>query len=132
MIGKHFAAGLTALAMVSTVSCSAFASPGCSRFGGIAGYQTKGEGGERAGHGFSKGDTLSVTIHQAAGQMKQTVNLLQYASPDGPFRALTDDTSESFTYTVPAPTDDFIYLNLSSPLPGVIVIWGCTPMRPTP
>ena len=93
----------------------------------MAGYQTKGEGGDRAGHGFSKGDTLAVTIHQAEGQMKQTANLLQYASPDGPFRALTDDTSESFTYTVPARTDGFIFLNVGSPLPGVIVTWGCMP-----
>lgn len=127
MTQKHLAVGLTALATVLTASLPALASPGCSTFGGIADYQIKGEGGERAGHGFSKGDTLAVTIHQAPGQMKQTANLLQYTSPDGPFRALTDDSSESFTYTVPARTDDFIYLNLGSPLPGVIVTWGCTP-----
>lgn len=132
MIGKHLAVGLTALATVLTASWPALASPGCSTFGGIAGYQTKGEGGDRAGHGFSKGDTLAVTIHQVPGQMKQTANLSQYASPDGPFRALTDDTSENFTYTVPARTNDFIYLNFGSALPGVIVTWGCTPIRPTP
>lgn len=127
MTGKHFAVGLAALATALMVQWPALAVVGCRTFRGRMDDQTKGEGGNRVGAGFSKGDTLAVTIHQAQGQTKETVNLLEYASPDGPFRALTEDTSESFTYTVPASTGDFIYLNFSNALPGMIVTWGCTP-----
>ena len=127
MSGKHFAVGLAALAAALIASCPALASVGCSNFYGMVNDRTKGEGGKRVGHGFSKGDTLTVTIHQAPDQMKETANLLQYASPDGPFRALTEDTSERFTYTVPASTSDFIYLNFGGVLRGVVVTWGCTP-----
>ena len=81
----------------------------------------------RVGAGFSKGDTLTVTIYQAPGQMKETVNLLEYASPDGPFRVLTEDTSENFSYKVAASTGDFIYLNFSGALTGMIVTWSCAP-----
>jgi hypothetical protein len=79
------------------------------------------------GSGFSKGDTLEVTIHESPDQMGATVGLLEYASPQGPVRPLVAETSGSFTYTVPARTRDFIYLNFSGPLPGMVVTWGCTP-----
>jgi hypothetical protein len=64
--------------------------------------------------------------------MKETGGLSQYASPDGPFRTLTNDASEDFTCTAPASTSDFIYLNFGSALPGIVVSWSCTPARPTP
>ena len=115
------------LATMFAASQPAIASEGCSAFRGSVNDQTKGEGGNRVGAGFSKGDALKVTIHQAPDQMKETVNLLEYASPDGPFRALTTDTSESFVYTVPANTSESIYLNFSGALPGMTVTWGCTP-----
>lgn len=115
------------LATILAASRPAIASTGCSAFRGAVDDQTRGEGGHRVGHKFSKGDTLTVTIHQAPSQTKEDVNLLEYASPDGPFRALTEDTSESFSYSVPANTGDFIYLNFSGALPGMIVTWGCTP-----
>jgi len=115
------------LAMALTASWPALASTGCSAFQGRVDDQTRGEGGNRVGAGFSKGDMLTVTIHQAPGQMKEDVNLLEYASPDGPFRALTEDTPESFTYTVPASTSDFIYLNFGGARSGMVVTWRCTP-----
>jgi hypothetical protein len=115
------------LATILAASRPATASPGCSAFRGAVNDQTKGEGGDRVGHGFSKGDTLTVTIHQGPGQMKKSVNLLEYSSPDGPFRALTEDTYESFVYTVPTNTGDFIYLNFGGTLLGMTVTWGCTP-----
>jgi len=107
----------------------ALASAGCSAFYGRADDQTKGEGGNRVGAGFSKGDMLVITIHNAPGMMGQSVNLLQYTSPDGPSHALVQDTSDSFAYTVPASTNDFIYLNLGSVNKGTIVTWCCTPAR---
>ena len=105
------------------------ASVGCSDFRGRVDDQTKGPGGNRVGDGFSKGDTLAVTIHQAANQRKITANLLEYASPEGPFRALTRDESESFIYKVPANTRDFIYLNIGIVLPEMFVAWSCTPQK---
>ena len=121
------------LAILSAVSSPALASAGCRAFQGGVDDQTRGEGVSRVGAGFSKGDTLTVTIRQAPerikGQIKQTAGLLEYASPDGPFRALTEETSESFVYTVPANTTDFIYLNFGGVLPGTIVTWNCTPAR---
>jgi hypothetical protein len=115
------------LATALTASWSALASEGCGAFNGRADDQTKGEGGNRVGAGFSKGDIITATIYQDPGQKRMTVNLLEYASPNGPFRALVKDTSDSFTYTVPANTGDFIYLNFGGPLPGMIVTWSCTP-----
>ncbi len=115
------------LATALAVSWPALASTGCNAFQGRVDDQTKSEGGKRVGHGFSQGDTLTITIHQSPDQMKETVNLMEYASPDGPFRALTKDISESFAYTVPASTGDFIYLNFGGVLPGMIVTWRCTP-----
>jgi hypothetical protein len=105
----------------------ALASAGCSAFYGRADDQTRGEGGNRVGAGFSKGDTLVITIHNAPGMMGQSVNLLQYTSPDGPFHTLVQDTSDDFTYTVPASTSDFIYLNFGGVNKGTIVTWCCTP-----
>jgi hypothetical protein len=118
-----------AFAAASIVSGPAHASTGCSEFRGRVDDQTKGEGGSRVGEGFSKGDTLTVTVHEAPGKKPMMVNLLRYASPNGPFTALVEDTSEDFTYTVPASTGDFIYLNFSGPWPGVIVTWGCRPAK---
>jgi hypothetical protein len=115
------------LTAASIAARPAHASSGCSEFRGSVDDQTKGEGGSRVGEGFGKGDTLTVTIDQAPGHARVAVNLLEYASPDGPFRALVEDRSDSFTYRVPAPTRDFIYLNFSGPWPGMIVTWGCTP-----
>jgi hypothetical protein len=115
------------LATALTASWPALASVGCGAFRGSANDQTKGEGGSRVGAGFSKGDTLTVTIYEAPGQMKETVNLLEYASPQGPFHVLVEETSDSFTYTVPTSTSDFIYLNFGGPWPEMIVTWGCTP-----
>lgn len=129
--GYRIALGI--LAILSAVSSPALASAGCSAFRGGVDNQTRGEGGNRVGAGFSKGDRLAVTIRQAPGQfkdrMKQTAGLLEYALPDGPFRGLTEDKSESFAYTVPANTGDFIYLNLGGVLPSTIVTWNCTPAR---
>jgi hypothetical protein len=113
------------LATASTAARPARASAGCSEFHGLADDQTKGEGGSRVGHGFSKGDTLTVTIQEDPHQVRYTANLLQYTSPDGPSHALVEDTHDGFTYTVPANTGDFIYLNFGGPWPGMIVIWGC-------
>lgn len=111
---------------VFVFSCQlALASPGCSQFRGLATDSTKGPGGERVGAKFNKGDRLIVKVHE--GREKFGVNLQQYSSPDGPIRDLTDDASEDFAYTVPANTDDFIYLNFGGPFRGMIVIWGCTP-----
>jgi len=124
---KLIASGLLGMALITP--WPALASAGCNAFHGMVDDQTKGEGGNRVGAGFSKGDTLTVKIHQAPGQMKETVNLLEYASPDGPFRALTEETSNSFTYMVPSSTGDFIYLNFSGALPGMIVTWSCTPAK---
>ena len=115
------------LAISLIASRPAFASTGCGAFYGTADDQTKGEGGSRTGTGFSKGDTLKVTISEDPGQMKTTANLLQYASPDGPFRALVKDTPDSFTYTVPENTSDTIYLNFGGPFRGMIVKWNCVP-----
>jgi hypothetical protein len=112
------------LVTILTASRPAIPSAGCRAFRGAVDHHTKGEGGNRVGHGFSKGDTLTVTIHQAPSQAKEDVNLLEYVSPGGPFRAITEDTSESFTYTVPANTGDFIYLNLSGARQGMTVAWG--------
>lgn len=123
-ISSLIALGL--LVTILTASRPAISPTGCRAFRGAVDHQTKGEGGNRVGHGFSKGDTLTITIHQAPDQMKEGANLLEYASPDGPFRAVTEDTSESFTYTVPANTGDFIYLNFSGALPGMTVTWDCT------
>jgi hypothetical protein len=109
------------LAISLIASCPAFASAGCSAFYGRADDQTKGEGGSRTGAGFSKGDTLKVTVYEDPGQTKTTANLLEYASPDGPFRALVKDTPDSFTYTVPESTGDTIYLNFGGPFRGMIV-----------
>jgi hypothetical protein len=105
----------------------ALASAGCSAFHGRADDQTKGQGGNRVGAGFSKGDTLVINIYNAPGMTRQSVNLLQYASPDGPFHALVQDMSGGFTYRVPASTGDFIYLNFGSVNKGMIVTWCCTP-----
>ncbi len=80
------------------------------------------------GAGFNKGDALTVTIHEDPSQMKATVNLLQYALPDGPFHALVKDTSDSFTYMVPENTSDFIYLNFGGLFKGMIVTWSCVPV----
>ena len=122
-----------AVAILSAVSPPPLASAGCRVFQGGVDDQTRGEGGSRVGAGFNKGDKLTVTIRQAPekikGQMKQTADLLEYASPDGPFRGLTEDKSESFAYTVLANTGDFITLNLGGILPGAIVTWNCAPAR---
>lgn len=117
---------LCVLATPLIASAGAIASAGCSAFRGSEDDQTKGEGGSRVGAGFSKGDMLTVTIFEAPGQMRETVGLLEYASPQGPFRALVKETSDSFTYTVPARTRDFIYLNMGGPWPGMVVTWSCT------
>jgi len=117
------------LASMTIVSWPALASEGCSAFRGSADHQTKGQGGERVGHGFDRGDTLTITIHRSEGQLKVGANLLEYASPNGPFRALTEDSPTSFTYTVPARTSDYIYLNFGSALPGMTVTWSCTPAK---
>jgi hypothetical protein len=114
-------------ALVFGVPELAVASSGCSAFHGKVDDQTKGEGGNRVGAGFSKGDTLAINIYNAPGMTRGSVNLLQYSSPDGPFQALVKDTFEPFTYTVPASTRDFIYLNLGSVNTGMIVTWCCTP-----
>jgi hypothetical protein len=114
-------------ATVLTAAWPVLASEGCSAFYGRADDQTKGEGGNRVGAGFSKGDTLAVTISNAPGMMKQSANLLQYTSPDGPSHALIEDTSDSFSYTVPANTTDFIYLNFGGVNKGTIVTWCCAP-----
>ncbi len=105
----------------------ALASAGCSAFHGRADDQTKGQGGNRVGAGFSKGDTLVINIYKARGMSRQSVNLLQYTSPDGPFHTLVPDMSGDFTYRVPASTDDFIYLNFGSVNRGMLVTWCCTP-----
>jgi hypothetical protein len=119
---------LCALAIAAMASSPAFASAGCSEFRGVFDDETKGPGGSRTGAGFNAGDTLTVTIHQAQGQMKSTVSLLQYASPDGPYKVVVEETSDSFTYTVPKPTSDFIYLNYGGARRGVVVTWACTPV----
>jgi hypothetical protein len=116
-----------ALAALPIAGAPAFASAGCSAFSGAATDQTKGEGGSRVGAKFAKGDTLTVKIHQDPHQAKVSVNLLEYASPDGPFRAVADGDSESFSYTVPESTNDFIYLNAGAVLPGMTISWNCTP-----
>ena len=119
---------LLALAAAVTASSTVFASDGCSTFRGGVNSEMKGqEGGSRAGHGFDKGDKLSVSIHQSPAQMKVTANLVEYANPDGPLREVVKDTPDSFTYTVPKQTTDFIYLNFSGALPGTFVTWECTP-----
>ena len=101
---------------------------GCSEFRGYADDQTKGPGGNRAAAGFNAGDMLAVTIYQPPGQTRQTVGLLQYTSPDeGPKREVVEETSDSFTYTVPENTNDIIYLNFGRALWGMTVMWGCTP-----
>ena len=100
---------------------------GCRAFHGMATNATKGEGGHRVGAGFNKGDTLVIDINHAPGATTASADLLQYASPDGPTAALTKWTSESFIYTVPASTRDFIYLNFSSVEPGMAVSWCCAP-----
>jgi hypothetical protein len=69
-----------------------------------------------------------VTIHQAPGQIKSTVSLLQFKSSDGPLNEVVEETSDSFTYTVPKPTSDFIYLNYGGARRGVVVTWACTPV----
>ena|ERR1700677_1087342 len=125
-IKKSRIAGLGMLAILSP-SQAALASVGCRAFQGGVDDQTRGEDGNRAGAGFNKGDKLTVVIRQVPGQMKQTANLLEYASPDGPPRALTEDTSEGFVYTVPERTESFIYLNLGGVFRGVTVTWACTP-----
>ena len=117
------------LATTTIVSWPALASEGCSAFRGGVDHQTKGQGGDRVGHGFDKGDTLTITIHQSQDQLKVGVNLLEYASPNGPFRALTEDNPTSFAYTVPAKTGDYIYLNFGGALPGMTVTWSCTPAK---
>ena len=109
------------LATVFSAASPVLASAGCRAFYGRVDDQTKGEGGNRVGAGFSKGDTLAVTISDAPGMRKQSANLLQYASPDGPSRAVVEDTSDSFSYTVPANTTDYIYLNFSGVNKGTIV-----------
>ena len=121
------AAGGVAACVLVAIPCSAFASDGCSEFRGGVNDQTKGEGGSRSGHRFSKGDILKVEIHQDPSRMKIGVNILEYAKPEGPFLAVTQDATESFTYTVPANTTDFLYLNFSGKYPGMIVTWGCAP-----
>jgi hypothetical protein len=121
---KVMAFGLLATLMTAS---PVLAAEGCSAFSGRVDDQTKGEGGNRVGAGFSKGDTLAVTIDNARGTRKQSANLLQYSSPDGPSHALVEDTSDSFTYTVPTNTTDFIYLNFGGVNKGAIVTWCCTP-----
>ena len=120
---KPFA--LCALMMAVVLSTPGLASPGCSAFRGGVNDQTKGEGGNRAGGGFKKDDKLIVTIQQTSDQLELTANLLQYASPSGPFQAVTEETSISFSYIVPANTKDFIYLNFSGVLPGQVITWEC-------
>ncbi len=115
-----------ALAIACT-SWPALASEGCSAFRGMATDSTKGPSGNRVGAGFSKGDTLVITRSDAPGMLKPSINLLEYGSPSGPSRAITEATSDSFTYTVPANTRDFIYLNLGSVNKDMIVTWTCAP-----
>lgn len=103
------------------------AKDGCPAFHGMATGATKGEGGNRVGAGFNKGDTLAIEIYNAPGAAKASADILQYSSPDGPFRAITEWVSDSFTYTVPRKTGDFIYLNFSAVNQGMIVSWCCTP-----
>ena len=116
---------LCALASSSVVSLPAFASAGCDAFHGLATDTTRGPGGRRVGAGFKRGDVLAVTISNAPGMMKVYVNLLQYASPDGPSQAITQDSPDNFTYTVPADTDDYIYLNLGMVNKGAVISWSC-------
>ncbi len=122
---------LCALATAVMAPSIVLASDGCSEFHGLTTDETKGEGGSRTGHGFDKGDTLSVSIHQSPNQMKMTVNLLEYADPDGPFEEVAKETSDAFTYTVPKRTSDFIYLNFGGALPGTFVSWECKPASST-
>jgi hypothetical protein len=135
----HLLKGVAAIiCIVSVVSLALnyfFSAPpptraGCSEFRGGVDSQTKGPGGSRWGVGFNAGDKLTVNIIQAPGQMRLSVSLLQYASPDeGPRRAVVDVTSDNFTYTVPENTNDIIYINFSNAFPGQTVMWGCTPRR---
>ena len=107
------------------ISHPTLASPGCSTFRGEVTEQTKGEGGNRVGAGFSKDDKLKVTIRQMPSQMALSANLMKYSDPSGPFQAVTEDVSASFSYIVPANTKDFIYLNFSGVLPGQVITWEC-------
>ncbi len=121
------------LIVALTASSTAFASDGCRAFRGAVDSEMRGqEGGSRVGHGFDKGDTLSVSIHQSPTRMKVTANLLEYDNPDGPFRVIVKDTPDSFTYTVPKQTTGFIYLNAGNALPGTFVTWECRPAAETP
>jgi hypothetical protein len=120
---------LFVLAAPLAISWPAFASAGCRAFNGQATDTTKGPGGQRAGAGFDKGDMLAVTISSAPGMMKESVDLLQYSSPDGPFQAVTPWAADSFTYMVRADTGNYIYLNLGSVNKGVIVTWSCKSTR---
>jgi len=124
---KLMLAVLGVLAASLTASWPALAAEGCHEFQGRVDDQTKGEGGSRTGAGFSKGDRLMVTVYEPPGSGKEGINLLEYASPDGPFHELTEDVSDSFTYTVPKNTNDFIYLNFSGAMRGMVVSWSCAP-----